>query len=379
MEGFFVSLGAIFMSVWTLLCSFLPIGSIRITAEPSVYDCGNDYYAVVWATSTKGSGCVKYTYGGEEKTIWEESAGIIKTDDTVHSVLVPKKELQGNKYKVASQYVGYKFGYNAGHGRTVESEEYSFCGIPKDDGIKILSISDIHYMEKEMKQSLEYFADETPDIVVMLGDITSTLETKSQFVNYFLKDAAYLTNGEIPIIYTRGNHETRGEFGAELADYLPMETGEFYYTTSFGSLGAVVIDSGEDKEDSHPEYDGLVNFEGYREKEYEWLSSLEKSEFENCRYKIAFSHHPKLGDFFGKDWTQPLKALEMDLIVGGHYHKSEFTEAEGEIPVFIDCGKNNTNDGTWAASMLTLENGTIRMLTIDNTGNTLLDKTISVE
>lgn len=375
MEGFFVSLGAFFMSLWTLICSFLPIGSIRITVEPTVFDCGNEYYAVVWATSAKGSGCVKYTYDGEEKTLWDESAGIIKTDDTVHSVLVPKEELQGNKYKVVSEYVGYKYGYNAGHGKTVESKQYSFGGIPKDDGIKLLCISDIHYMENEMKQSLEYFSDERPDMVVMLGDIVSTLETKSQFTDYLLRDAVYLSKGEIPVVYTRGNHETRGEFGAELSEYLPMETGAFYFTTSFGPLSAIVIDSGEDKEDAHPEYDGLVNFEGYREKEFEWLTSLDKSEFENSRYKIAFSHNPKINNHFGKDWTKPLKELGMDLIVGGHYHKVGFEE--GELPVFIEGGK--VGSGIWAASMLILENGTIRMLTIDNSGNTLLDKTISAE
>ncbi len=377
MVNFFTALGALFVSLWTVLCSFLPIGNIRITVEPAVFDCGNEYYAVVWATSTKGSGCVKYTYGGEEKVIWDAKTGIVKTDDTVHSVLVPKKELQGNKYKVVSQYVGFKYGYEAALGKTVESKEYSFGGVPKDDGIKILSISDIHYMEKEMKKSLEYFAEEKPDFVVMLGDITSTLETKSQFTDYFLKDAAYLSKGEIPVVYTRGNHETRGEFGAELINYLPTETGNFYYTFNFGSLGAVVIDSGEDKEDSHEEYDGLIQFEEYRNREYEWLTSLEKSEFENCRYKLAFSHDPKISDYFGKDWTQPLKDLEMDLIVGAHYHKSEFIESEDGIPIFIDCGKDT--DTVWAASMLTLSNDTIRMLTIDNHGNTLLDKTISTK
>lgn len=377
MVNFFQALGALIVSMWTVLWSFLPIGGIRITVEPAVFDCGDEYYAVVWVTSTKGSGYVKYTYNGEEKVIWDTSTGIVNTDDTIHSVLVPKEELQGNKYKVGSQYVGYKYGYNAALGKTVESKEYSFRGIPKDDGIKFLSISDIHYMEKEMKKSLEYFADETPDFVVMLGDITSTLETKSQFTDYFLKDAAYLSQSVIPIVYARGNHETRGEFGAELINYLPTETDDFYFTFDFGSLGAVVIDSGEDKEDSHEEYDGLIQFEEYRNREYNWLTSLEKSEFENCRYKIAFSHNPKISNYFGKDWTAPLKALDMDLIIGAHYHRTEFIEAEGELPIFIDGGK--CGDKVWAASMVTLENDTIRMLTIDNNGNTLLDKTINVE
>ncbi len=376
MVTFFTSIGALIASLWMMLWSFLPIGFIKITVEPIAFDCGNDYYAVVWATSTKGSGCVKYTYNGEEKVLWDSVAGIVRTDDTVHSVLVPKAELQGNTYKVCSQYVGFKYGYSAATGKTVESKEYSFRGIPKDDGIKILVASDIHEMESEMKKSLEYFKNETPDFVVMLGDITSTMELKTQFTDNFLKYANFLSKGEIPVVYARGNHETRGEFSTEMKKYLPTETDGYYYTFEFGSLGGIVLDSGEDKEDNHPEYSGLVNFEEYRNKQYEWLASLEKSEFENCRYTIAFSHSPVLNEHFGKDWTAPLKELEADIIMGGHYHKSEFKEVENEIPVFFVGGKTGT--GIWSATMVTLENDTIRMVTIDNKGNTLLDKTIGV-
>ena len=81
--------------------------------------------------------------GAEEKIIWDASGGLIRTDDTIHSVQVPKSELQGNSYQVVSQQVGYKFGYNAFKRRTVESKEYNFNGVPKQDDIKILSISDL--------------------------------------------------------------------------------------------------------------------------------------------------------------------------------------------------------------------------------------------
>lgn len=376
MATFFTSIGALIASLWISFWSFLPIGFTKITTDPAVFDCGNDYYAVVWATSTKGSGCVKYTYNGEEKVIWDSVAGIIRTDDKIHSVLVPKKELQGNKYKVCSQYVGFKYGYSAATGKIVESNEYSFCGLPKDDGIKILVAADIHEMESEMKKSLEYFKNENPDFVALLGDVTSTMETKDQFANNFLKYANILSKGEIPVVYARGNHETRGEFGAEMMKYIPVETDGFYFTFDFGSLGGIVLDSGEDKEDSHPEYSGLVNFEEYRNKQFNWLEALEKNEFENNRYTIAFSHNPVLNNHFGKDWTAPLKSLETDLIMGGHYHISELRETENEIPVFFVGGKKAT--GIWSASLVTLENDTIHMLTIDNSGNTLLDKTIEV-
>lgn len=378
MIEFFISLAGWIASLWIMIWSFLPIGFTKISAEPVVFDCGNGYYSVVWATSTKGSGCVKYTYNGEEKVVWDSVAGNIRTDDTVHSVLVPKSELQGNTYKVSSQYVGFKFGYDAGKGQTVESKEYSFKGIPKEDGIRLLVATDIHEMESEMKKALKYFESETPDMVLMLGDITSTSELKSQFADNFLSYAHTLSKGEIPVAYTRGNHETRGEFSATMKQYLPTETDGYYYTFEFGSLGAIVLDSGEDKEDNHPEYSELVNFEEYRNKEYQWLTSLEKSEFENNRYTIAFSHNPNIGNYFGKDWITPLASLDADLLVGGHHHKSEFRE-DVAVPTLYAGGKLKTGTGIWSATMLTLENDTIHMVTIDNSGNTILDRTINTK
>ncbi|MBQ3499369.1 MAG: metallophosphoesterase [Clostridia bacterium] len=362
---------AMFVAVFSTVGAYMPV-NFDIKVEPAVFDCGGEYYSVVWVTSGKGSGYVTYTYEGKEKTVWETSGGLIKTDDTIHSVQIPKSELQGNTYKVGSQRVGFKFGYNAFKRRTVESKEYNFNGTPKQDDIKILSISDVHYMEKKMNKALSYIT-EKPDIVVMLGDFMSQMEYKSDFVKYVLGNAHNLSGGEIPVVYVRGNHETRGEFGAQAIKYMPSETGEYYFTFDFGSLSAVVIDSGEDKEDDHKEYSGLVDFATYREQEYNWLCSLDASKFEGAKYKLAISHDPTLTDHFGKDWTAPLNTLGVDLIVGGHHHQSRFIEET--VPVFIDGGK--LGDKVWAASMLTLKDGTISMYTVDNNGNVLIDKEIT--
>ncbi len=372
MATFFKAIGAFFMALWSLITSFFPMSDMRIVAEPTVFDCGNEYYSVVWATSLKGTGYIEYSFEGETKRIYDAVSGIISTDDTVHQVLVPKRELSENSYKVGSQYVAFKYGYSAAKGKSVESATYNFKGVPSAEKVNILAISDIHGMENLMYKSLSHFND-APDLLVLLGDIVDALETKSTFIKYILKDAADLSHSEIPVIFTRGNHETRGEFGAQMLRYFPYHTNEFYYTFSFGPLSAIVLDSGEDKEDSHKEYDGLVDFASYREKQYNWLCSLDESVYGDAEYKLAFSHDPTLTDHFGKDWTAPLISLGTDLIVGGHYHKSEFTD--GALPVFIDCGKDDPT--TFAASMITLENGSIRMLTIDNNGNVLLDKTIS--
>ena len=348
----------------------IPFNLMRITVAPVVFETGGDYYNIVWETSLKGSGCVKYTYNGEEKVLWDSNNGIITSDDTVHCVRVPKEELRGNTYTVESQFVPFKFAYHCLKGRKAVSEPIAFGGEEKEDGINILCIADIHEMEKEMHKALAHIT-EKPDLICMIGDITSEMRTKAQFTKFLLKDAADISGGAVPVVYTRGNHETRGEYAGVLADYLGDEKGNFYYTFDFGALSAVVIDAGEDKEDGHKEYSGMVNFGTLRNEEYEWLCSLDKKDFDG-KYKIVFSHEPVLDDHFGKNWSEPLRKLGMELIVGGHWHESKFIE--GELPSFIVGG--NLGDGQWAASFMRLEDGRISVKTVDTEGNILLERDV---
>ncbi len=352
--------------------------SIRITTGPVVFECGTDEYAVVWATSLKGSGYVKYTYEGEEKILWDSQGGAIATDDKVHMVKVPKNELQNNTYSVGSQYVMLKMGYFAFKGKTVESEKIAFGGEEKQDDIKALSISDIHGMTNEMMKSVSYF-EEKPDIIFMIGDISSELVYKSGFISEILGNAAVLSGGEVPVVYVRGNHETRGEFASQMIQYFPTSTGEYYFTFDFGGASFLVLDSGEDKEDDHKEYSGLVDFSSYREKELKWINSFEKEDFDG-KYKIVLCHHPLIDtEYFGKDWETPLKNLEMDLVVGGHYHESRFVD--GDLPRLIDGGKHDDaeGNGSWAATMLYLKDGKISVKTINLDGETILSEEIEVK
>ena len=86
-------------------------------------------------------------------------------------------------------------------------------------------------MTEEMKKSVSYFED-TPDIIFMIGDISSEMIFKSQFEKNILRNAYILSGGSIPVVYTRGNHETRGEFSSQMLDYFPTNTGEAFNTYS---------------------------------------------------------------------------------------------------------------------------------------------------
>lgn len=104
MLKFFASILAFLTAVSNFCWGAISGIGFGITVEPSVFEC-DDCYAVIWVTSGKGSGCVKYTYNDEEKTVWDSRSGAIASDDTIHVVKVPKNELIGNEYKVVSQSV----------------------------------------------------------------------------------------------------------------------------------------------------------------------------------------------------------------------------------------------------------------------------------
>ena len=343
----------------------------EITIQPSVFEVGGDEYCIIFATSLKGSGYVKYTVDGEEKIIWDCTSGTISTHDTIHRISVPKDELRGNTYVVGSQFVAYKLGYTAIKGRSVESDPISFRGEEKEDNIHILTITDVHGMTDKMEEAASFFTEEF-DMVVMLGDIVSDFGNKSRFTDHVLADAAILSKGEIPVVYARGNHETRGEYASQMLQYFPTETGELYFTFKFGGLTAVVLDPGEDKEDDHKEYSGLVDFASYREKQYSWIEALEKESLKG-RYKIVFSHMPAIDEHFGKNWMTPLKKLGFQLVVGGHHHRSDIFEKD--ILAFVACGKY---EGGWAASSLTLTDDYIKMKTINTEGEVILDKYLDI-
>ncbi len=139
-----------------------------------------------------------------------------------------------------------------------------------------------------------------------VGDICNDMQNKDYAEIGIFDTAAQLSGGTVPCVYTRGNHETRGEFSGYLLQYLPSDTGEFYFTFEYGPMSSVVLDFGEDKIDTHPEYSGLVDYNNYRIEENDWLGTVQSYGGEPT-YRIAFCHGPNIINHFGFNWLQPVR------------------------------------------------------------------------
>lgn len=89
------------------------------------------------------------------------------------------------------------------------------------------------------------------------GDMSNSTESPEQLYRDFIDASVGAFASETPILYNRGNHETRGIYADHLPEYFPKVGGNYYKLYMAGSVAVLLLDCGEDKPDSDIEYGGL--------------------------------------------------------------------------------------------------------------------------
>ncbi len=295
--------------------------------------CSFTYGAVVYAVeedyqivfSTSDSAMAWVTVGGED--YYDLYAGSARSADKVHKITVPQSVLDAaGGYTIHAQQMIYRGPFGGYKGPTL-SREYSFRAVDSSDGLDYAALSDVHGAADAAAKAAT--AGEKLDFVVLLGDLVSMVETEAdaQYANLL---AHKITGGEFPVIYARGNHEIKGEYGELLYKYVGSKHQSFSYHVTLGnSVYAMVLDMGEDHEDDWWEYYGTAQFESYRNQQTQLLQAeLAAENYKNYSYRMAICHIPivqieKKG-LFAQDrqtWTELLNAMEMDISLSGHKHK----------------------------------------------------------
>jgi len=317
-----------------------------------VYAVG-DEYQIVWSTYNKG---VSYVEIGGEK-YYDSESGNARTDLTVHKVTVPASVLDAaGSYTVYTRNMIVRNAYGAVQGRTI-SRTYAFRPVDESDGIQFFAISDIHDYRTAAVKAASYYGDKL-DFLILAGDISSFINR--QYALDFINKVAFdVTGGTRPVIYARGNHETRGNASGDLNRYVGANGTDYYYSFRLGSLWGVVLDMGEDKMDADWEYYGAADYETYRQKQLAYVDDLltrAASEFNapGVQYRIAISHmttaftDEKLvfADVF-EDVNERLNAMNIDVMISGHRHRLMYLEgghAVGEEHYYTAAYKANAQD-----------------------------------
>jgi 3',5'-cyclic AMP phosphodiesterase CpdA len=196
---------------------------------------------------------------------------------------------------------------------------------PVDDDLFLVSFSDTHEINIAYHLLARHVAWEQVDYALFLGDFVIDMGEPKDLVRNLLN----LPTGDrnIPRVFTRGNHETRGTGAGQLSDIFLPPGGTWYYTFSHGDTFFIVLDSGEDKPDSHIEYAGVIDFTSYHLEQAEWLTKVfESDEYQNANYRLVLVHAPPFKTNYLSPAFMPVVDLlkeqtKIDLIMSGHTHQ----------------------------------------------------------
>jgi predicted phosphodiesterase len=319
-----------------------------ITNMPVVYAVEEEYQ-IVWTTSANATGQV--TIDGQVYS--DLYAGSLDSETLVHKVVVPMAVLDEAKaYTITSSQIIYRGPYSGVYGRTM-TKCLEFFPVDLFDGLNYYSLSDTHEYAKAASAAGAYFGEDL-DFLILAGDISSHLEELAD-LELILQIAYNITKGSHPVIYARGNHETKGDYANVLYKYVGSKDEKFYFTVKMNGIEAIVLDLGEDHGDDWWEYYDTAYFTEYRNEQTAFLQDLADNVEANLdldtNFRLVISHMPityvipeKTSLPYGGDnmfladlkavWTELLDTMFLDVMVAGHHHQL--------MPLTTDIPANTT-------------------------------------
>ena len=320
----------------------------KLTVEPTVFVAENEYQ-IAWESKYPSSAWV--IVDGEKYV--DSVGGHLMIDQTVHKVSVPMDALDAaKKYEIYWQH--QMRGPLVRKQSKVMSKGYNFRPADFSDGFQSYHVSDTHSLMKLAGEASGYWGDKL-DLLILNGDIATDLEMPRMCVDV-MRLAWTVAKGERPVLYARGNHESRG---ANVNDFHRCvgtpSADRWYFTTRLGSLWIAVYDAAEDKADADEEYGGRADFEQYRAKETEFFDNVianAQTEFDalDVEYRLLVCHVPvgsshKWYPEVMEAWLKQANQMKLDLALHGHLHKVEYFapgvyknyDEPANYPVIIGC------------------------------------------
>lgn len=329
-------------NVLSALCLFCGMASAEdqkapaqplLKVPPAVFAVGEEYQILVLAPDT----LVRLRIGDQFYS--DHINGVRPSRKSVHRFRIPMAVLdQAGKYELFCRKLPKRLPYM--HETAPEPElssSYDFRKIPEKD-IRIYHLSDTHDRFEAPVRAAQ--ASGRIDLLVLNGDITDKMVNAGQ-LEYPCILAGRISGGSIPVIYTRGNHELRGEFAEFVQDYTPNRDGKLYYTVRLGPIWALVLDCGEDKVDELPVYGFAIDCARHRQEVLDYMKRvMDEGGFKapGVKYKLVISHVPfsslvafrKEDELMRRrfmiygDWCKLLRTKLMpDLTLCGHLHQTQ--------------------------------------------------------
>ena len=305
---------------------------------PAVFAVGNEYQIMVMTKSDLVFG-VKVG----DKKFFDHSNGILRSSTRIHKVTVPMKLLdEAGEYTVFYRKIIDRKPYFP-ELCDEEGQTYKFRPLDFSKPINIYHIADAHGDGIYTTRAGSFFKEKL-DLLILNGDIPNHSGDIENF-NLIYELCENLTHGEIPCVFSRGNHDTRGFYAENIAEYTPTQNGKSYFSFRLGKLWGLVLDTGEDKPDTNAEYGGTICCHSFREEETAYIEQIiedadREYNAEGVEYRVVISHTPfaytqeppfDIEQDTYKYWLKLLgENVKPDFMLCGHLHKIAVSHIGGE-------------------------------------------------
>jgi len=332
---------------WAILNG--PAGAARIVVGPYFQAPSETSMTVMWITDANCVSWVEYGRGESlDQKAHHSEHGLIEANLTIHRVTIEGLSPGSQyRYRVCSKQILSFEPYKVTYGDTITSDTHSFTTLDgRKDSISFIVLNDIHE-QNEILIAVTKLAQAQPfELVFLNGDILGHIEDQQQIIDHVLTPCTELFATRTPFVYVRGNHETRGRFARNLPHYIALPEGRYYDSFDHGPVHFVVMDGGEDKQDTSEEYSGLVDFDRYRAVQREWLEGeIRSAAFRKAPFRVVLVHMPPQPSerWHGPDdmyhsWRPLYNEGKIDLVISGHTHHYEIrppVEGQYNYPTII--------------------------------------------
>ena len=183
---------------------------------PIVYAVGENYQILV----PVNCGTLMWVEVGE-KRFYDDVNGILRSNCTTHKMIVPMEALDSScEYKICYRIVSERKPYRSD---VSDVYEYRSAFYPvKEKGARFFHIADAHNRVEEPVMAAEAFGN--IDFLILNGDLPDHSGDVKNFTTIH-RIAAEITDGERPVVFSRGNHDMRGVYAENISEHTPTDEG----------------------------------------------------------------------------------------------------------------------------------------------------------
>lgn len=303
-----------------------------VQAGPWISDTGENSLTILWTSDVPGMAWVELDDG---RCLYETFAGR-RIFHRLHSIKVDGLQ-RGSvvRYRVCGHDIkDDSNAYNPVFGDSYESPWYAVRTLDsKASSCRFSVFNDIHLKTQDYSALAAQIDSANTDFIFLNGDIvTAGNYVLDTLVHYEVEPLGTLVHG-LPLQFTRGNHEGRGNNTPLVADVFPRGgQSPFYYTFRQGPVAFIVFDAGETNAKRSVLYSGADVYEDYLSEQIEWArKAMREPSFRKAPVKVCLLHVPMIDhedktDYLLQRWLNVhmvpmLNKAGINLMIGADLHE----------------------------------------------------------